>query len=370
MNIICFSDINWDFLWQRHQQIFSRFPKDWEIIFIQPSLLRILISDPKKAIPYRIDNILIISMIKIPLFDKIGLRRINDLIITIWFKIIKRLYNMKRDSILYFFEPRFSCVIKPLDRPRVIYDIIDDRLNFKGVPIWMSNYIKYLIQNADIVNTTSRKLFEIVKKERKDNLFLIGNGVDVSHLKMVIDDPERSKDIRIIPKPICGYIGSIDEWFDFELLDQVIWKNSEISFVLIGPINPAVADKAKVMEKKFSNLYLLGRKPYELLPYYLKWIDVCIIPFKVNTLTVSVNPTKLYEYLAANKPVVSTNLPEVERYEGDGVVYIAKNRTEFVDKLKYSLNHQPNKEKMDKIANENSWNEIVKKIEKLLSVVS
>jgi glycosyltransferase involved in cell wall biosynthesis len=66
--------------------------------------------------------------------------------------------------------------------------------------------------------------------------------------------------------------------------------------------------------ERLPNVKLLGRKPYESLPSYLKGFDVGIIPFKLNELTRNVNPIKLREYLSAGLPVISTDMPEVARY--------------------------------------------------------
>ena len=71
---------------------------------------------------------------------------------------------------------------------------------------------------------------------------------------------------------------------------------------------------------------MVGTKPYETLPSYLANIDVCLIPFKINQITLASNPIKMYEYLAAGKPVVSTALPEVIQ-NASKIVYIGTDMT-------------------------------------------
>ena len=65
------------------------------------------------------------------------------------------------------------------------------------------------------------------------------------------------------------------------------------------------------------NVHLYGPQPYADLPAWLERFDVCIIPFKINQVTEATDPVKFYEYLAQAKPVVTTRLPELERYRPD-----------------------------------------------------
>ena len=57
-------------------------------------------------------------------------------------------------------------------------------------------------------------------------------------------------------------------------------------------------------------------------------MDVALIPFVVSPLTQDCNPLKLYEYLAAGLPVVSTEIPEVRTFGGD--VHVAGTHEEFL----------------------------------------
>jgi hypothetical protein len=80
-----------------------------------------------------------------------------------------------------------------------------------------------------------------------------------------------------------------------------------------------------------GNIHRLGPKPYSDLPAYAKGFDIAILPFAVNELTLSANPLKIREYLAAGLPVVSTAIPEVEKL--CGTVRIARNQIAFLTEL-------------------------------------
>jgi glycosyltransferase involved in cell wall biosynthesis len=233
-------------------------------------------------------------------------------------------------------------------------------MEFTEVPSWIKDNIDFLIDKADIIITSSQNLFNKLKIKRKHNLFLVGNGVEVEHFKKARENIEISMDIKSTKKPIIGYIGTIGEWFDFELIESILKFYPNISIVLIGPIFLKQKPEINKLESLYPNLFVLGKKSYSILPNYIKAFDVCIIPFKINELTLSVNPNKLYEYLAAGKPVISTALPEVEKY--NGTVYMAKNTDEFLWHINKVLTSTHDAEKFLSIAFENSWDEKAKSI--------
>ena len=102
-------------------------------------------------------------------------------------------------------------------------------------------------------------------------------------------------------------------------------------------------------------MHLLGKKDYPVLPTYLKAFDVAVIPFKINDLTTGVNPVKLYEYLAAGKPVVSSKLPEVLPFAP--AVKLASTPAEFVAQVEEALadNTPAGVAERVALAEENSW---------------
>ena len=136
--------------------------------------------------------------------------------------------------------------------------------------------------------------------------------VNPDHFIGNLPEPEEYKDI---PSPRILYAGVIATWFDQELLIQCAKKFMDASFVIIGPAVVGTSKMASV-----ENIYMLGAKKYEELPAYLMHSDVGIIPFKINELVESVNPIKLYEYMAAGLPVVCTDWKEVREMQGPAMI--------------------------------------------------
>ena len=115
---------------------------------------------------------------------------------------------------------------------------------------------------------------------------------------------------------------------------------------------------------------MVGTKKYELLPQYLSFMEVCLIPFKINKLTLASSPIKLYEYLAAGKPVVSTALPEILSNASD-IVLIGKDHKDFIQKVEAAVEATARDEESAitrriEFAEANSWDERVQSMEKHL----
>ena len=367
MDVVCFSDINWDFLWQRHQQLLTRFPEDWKILYVQPSFIGVMIQRPTRVFPRQVkNNIRVVSLPTVPFFDKFSiLRKINNVLIIFWTRFFMKIYEIK-NPIVIIYEPRFSCVVGKLNELLICYEVADDRLEFTKVPRWIKNNIDFSIQKADLVTVASHYLYNKLVKKRRHNIFLVGNGVEVEHFKKARENIEIPRDLCDIKKPILGYVGTIGEWFDFQLIETVLKIFSDISVVLIGPIFPEQEMEINRLKKSYPNFYALGKRPYNLLPNFIRAFDACIIPFKINELTRGVNPNKLYEYLAVGKPVISTALPEVKKY--DGTVYVAENYEEFLSCINKALTSTHDLEEFFKIADENTWDEKAKEIIKFIKI--
>jgi glycosyltransferase involved in cell wall biosynthesis len=109
------------------------------------------------------------------------------------------------------------------------------------------------------------------------------------------------------------------------------------SFVLVGPKQARVPRKIETQ----PTFHFLGSRPYADIPSYIKGFDVCMIPFKLNRLTQTVDPVKLYEYMATGKPVVTVALPEIKRHGlGESLVLIARTNEDFVTNLKRATSSQ------------------------------
>jgi hypothetical protein len=216
-----------------------------------------------------------------------------------------------------------------------------------------------IIREVDLVFTVSQKLLEEARKERGDayrildgTVFEVFDGARGS----VADD---MKDIR---KPIAGYLGTVSDRMDIGLLQALSKRFPALSIVLIGDILYPRVDVAQLRGCK--NIYLLGGRSYEELGKYSCAFDVCILPYVMRPSTSQ--PTKIYDYLATGKPVVSVFLLELADFAG--LIRLARTQEEFIELVREALEEHDAAlaEARRQKARDNSWSA---RVEETLSII-
>jgi glycosyltransferase involved in cell wall biosynthesis len=185
---------------------------------------------------------------------------------------------------------------------KAVYYCVDDFAHWPGHDKdYITSLEDELCRKADIFVATSQKLYERLQKTGKPT-HLLTHGVEVEHFSNL--PAEEHPCLKDIPEPRVGYFGLIDERMDQILLYEVTRELPDVSFVLTGRVE---TDCSRLQEQK--NVYFTGPVTYQELPAVLSGWDVCMLPYKVNELSKSINPLKLKEYLASGRPVVCTPLP-------------------------------------------------------------
>jgi GT2 family glycosyltransferase/glycosyltransferase involved in cell wall biosynthesis len=225
-------------------------------------------------------------------------------------------------------HPFWWSVVKGLSNNRAVYDCMDHHGGFSNTAAAMLDLEESLIDNADLVVTTSDRLAARVQPRARRSL-VIRNATDYSHFAMPAGIPPMHERRRIV-----GYYGAIADWFDATLVAAAAKRLPDCDFVLIGS---TFSSDLRALEG-LPNVRLTGEIPYADLPAYAQVFDVCIIPFLVNELTLSTNPVKVYEYLSMGKPVVSVRLPELELLADH--IRLADTTDAFCDELRAALAEQ------------------------------
>src|SRR3989339_864559 len=135
--------------------------------------------------------------------------------------------------------------------------------------------------------------------------------------------------------PIIGYLGTIEERFDIDLLVEVAKVNAEKTIAICGPVWDGVKKQMQNKTRNLENIIFTGRIDYKLAPAYLNKFDVAIMPHKVNDFVKSMNPMKMYEYLACGKPIVSTKVAGIEQF--DDLIYSSNDTVEFINLITKAL---------------------------------
>ena len=242
-------------------------------------------------------------------------------------------------------------------RARILYEYIDELEVFTDYPLDELTYQhERLLRTADVVSATAMNLHERVRTLRPDAV-LAPNAVDYAFfrrgLETTAEPPQDLAEWLQPGRPVVGYYGALAQWFDFELLTDVARRLPGWQFVLIGPDYDGSA--ARLKRDPLPNVVWLGPRPYERIPSYAKYMDVLTIPFRLNPVTHATSPLKLFEYMCARKPIVTTPMRESARYP---VVLTAATADEFVAALHRARELAQDPEyldRLDRTARENTW---------------
>lgn len=339
-NVVCISTIDWDFIWQGHQEIMSTLARQGHrVLFIENTGVRSVQLKDLPRLKSRLlnwrrgvrgirkvtDNLYVYAPLVLP-FPYSRLARFLNKALMFW-TLRSWTRSMRFDNpVVWTWLPTALALelIRLLDAQLVVYYCCDDFQASSTGSRRIRETEDRLIREADLVFAHSKALFDRCSRLNSQvHVFQYGFNREVfAHA-----NERPPADLADIPRPILGYIGGVHQHVDQELLEQVAAAHPEKSLVLVGPLQVDVARLTR-----FPNVHCLGQKPYEELPAYIRQFDVGLIPYALNEYTRSVYPTKLNEYLIMGKPVVCTNLPEVEYFNEShqGIVAVARGRDEFV----------------------------------------
>jgi glycosyltransferase involved in cell wall biosynthesis len=263
---------------------------------------------------------------------------------------------------VWSFAPDVADVLGTFNEELVVYYCVDAFGEFPGYNrALIEARERELLQASDVVITTSPPLYE-AKRELHDEVHFVQHGVDYARLsEAVTEDLPLPADLRDLPRPIIGYVGVIGEWVDVDLLAEAARRRPDASFVVIGPVQ--TPDRALT---RLPNLHWLGERDHATLPAYLRAFDVGLIPFRHVPLTHNANPIKLYEYLAAGVPVVSTCLPAVLPIRGS--VWTADDTDSFDTCCGEALGHNSPaaRQARSQLMESESWQARLEQIERII----
>jgi len=237
-------------------------------------------------------------------------------------EIIPRLKEQGTKIILWVSWSKLHLFLDQYRPDFIIYDYLDDFAAWEP-------YFDPMVKKSDIVITTSETLMNRMKRDYPQKpSFMVPNGCDLKHFK---PDGKLKAPAEFSGHtgPVITYPGAWAHWIDVKLVEKIALTYNNALVAIIG------AEFGTRVPRHIPNLRYLGYKAYDELPQYLQNSTVCIIPFLINPITVATNPIKMYEYLAAGCPVVSTDIPEAQNIP---CVYTAQNHEDFIEKIGLILN--------------------------------
>lgn len=252
---------------------------------------------------------------------------------------------------------------------KVIYDFVDEiSSEISGVTVstqMIEDHKKLLkdVENVLVVSTAKdlKKTSESIRGSSEKSI-LVPNGVNLEDFsKTGFSIAKRMKQIVDKGKPIIGYYGALAKWFDYEKVKKLAIKRPDYEVVLIGINYDRSYDRSGL--DKLTNVSYLGIINYIDLITYSAFFDVCMVPFIKNDITDATSPVKIFEYMALEKPIVTTDINECKSYESCQIAY---NDDDFIDKVDYAVKVLVHDEQYKKIlkkeAADNTWKHRAKQI--------
>ena len=313
-------------------------------------------------------NLWVVSPVSIPLHHWFSVQKLNQAALT--HALVSHLHRLNfHNPILWSFLPLGSSLCGRLGESLVIYHCVDDYAANPGVA---ANELRAMEQRllsaADLVLTTNPVLYQERKTQTRYAVYL-GNVAQTSHFE---PDPARSipAEMEQVPRPILGYQGNISGYkTDLPLLIALAKAMPQAGIVLVGPVGWGDPGTDISALKSLPNVHFIGRVAFSDLPAYVSAFDVGLLPLRDNESTRRSFPMKFYEYMAAGKPIVATDLPAFAPYrERTHLCRLADNHPAFIKAVQDAL-ADSDLHLSERIAEAraNSWDVRVEQISRLVA---
>ena len=321
-HIVCVGFADWSTdHWTNQHHLMSRLAADNGVLFVESLGLRrpqLAARDVRRMLrrlerglerPRAVDGLHVLSPLVIPLHGRPWITRLNAALLRRQVRAAVRRLGFER-PILWAYVPQAEALIDVLEPSKIVYHCVDDIAAQKGVDAdAFSAAEARFAGRADLVLASAPALAERMRT-LSDHVVEAPNVADTALFASALEPGPVDPALEALPRPRIVFTGAIvPTKLDLALVRELAASRPDWSVALVG--GTGLGDPGGDLSALAGppNLHLLGRRGYDRLPEILRGADAAIIPYAINELTRSVFPMKVYEYLAAGLPVVSTPLP-------------------------------------------------------------
>lgn len=373
--ILALAPNDWDGLWMNRQQLLSRLGESFPVLYstgVRSTWDADFLSRGPGGLfgrfvsrgNVRVDRAAAL-ILRIP-----RLSRLDDAVVRIAVRRWRRELGRYGSGplVAYVFHPQYQEYLHRLRPDFVVFHAYD--LYSRG-PGWSADdeaAQRQLLNVADLIVATSRVIADELGAQARRHVHLVPNGVDYEAFSCPSADPEPA-DLAQIPHPRIGHVGRLNAKVDIQLIIELARRHPEWSFLLVGPIVDLTAEDQAAYEpcRRIPNIHLLGVKPRQDLPRYVRRLDVGMLAYRQGVLwTAGIYPLKLHEYLAGGLPVVSSDIPSVRDFPQ--VVRTAATLEEWSAAIAAACtDNRPERRRLRQdTARENSWDQRVRTLKGLI----
>lgn len=311
--LVCFLHLRWDSVFQRPQQVMSRFAAERDVVIFE---------EPEPGED---------AHLRSRICTRTGVRVVTPVLpagssADAQRALLDDLLARLGPASAWYYTPMARAFSAHVPWRAIAFDCMDDLASFRFAPPDMAQREAELMAASDVVFTGGASL-HAARRDRHDNIHCLPSGVDLAHFMTARDALPEPADQSALPRPVLGYFGVIDERLDMSLLAEVAARRPGWSIVMVGPV-------AKLTPQELPdapNIHWMGGRDYAALPAYLAHWDVALMPFALNEATRFISPTKAPEYLAGGRRVVSTRIVDVQRrFAGMSAVTVVDGAEAFV----------------------------------------
>ena len=317
--IVVFCHLRWDFVFQRPQHLLTRLGEQRPVIFVEEPVFDAGPAFMETSSPCT--NVTVLRP-----HTPVGAGGFHhDQMPVLRTLVVDALQAMHLgEYAVWFYTPMALPLLSSLTPSLVIYDCMDELSAFSQAPPELLQREHALLAAADIVFTGGPSLYE-AKRFQHPAVYCFPSAVDAAHFSRGRDPANAHPSLQNLPHPRVGFFGVVDERFDCGLLAALAKARPQWQICMVGPV--VKIDPASLPQG--PNIHYYGQQAYADLPSFLAGWDVCLMPFALNEATRFISPTKTLEYMAAERPVVSTAILDVASLYGD-LVAIAHDPAEFI----------------------------------------
>ena len=311
---VVFSHLRWDFVLQRPQHLLGWIARQHDVLFIEEPLFT-------TESPWLEQRPVAEGVTVVRAHTNVEAGGFHDEQLPTLRRLLEPLLGPLKSPVAWFYTPMALPLLEELDAGPIVYDCMDELSGFHHAPKQLKQREHALMQRADLVFAGGRSLYE-AKREKHAAVHCFPSSVDAAHFGQA-ERLGREQDDAAVPR--LGYFGVVDERIDLDLLAGIADAEPQWQIDIVGPV--VKIDAASLPMR--PNLHYLGQQSYADLPAFVAQWDVCLMPFALNDATRFISPTKVLEYMAADKAIVSTPIRDVVEPYAD-VVRIADSTDAFV----------------------------------------
>lgn len=291
-----------------------------------------------------------------------GILRISIGLFKYWYRFLK--------PVVWTYHPFILQTFSKKDMFRLVYHCVDDLSAIPGIDFqsFREEEVR-LLQLSDVVFTTSSALYKQCSLENPNTHFF-PNVADFDHFSKANESGEIPFDLAGVPEPRIAYVGVLSDFkVDFSLVKEVVEARPDWNWLFVGEEREGQKSQLLKEIKVYKNVFFLGRKDYQSLPFYLRGMNVGVLPSVINEYTRSMFPMKYFEYLAAGLPLVSTPLDFTEQFKSG--IEVAGNSAEFIVAIEKQLARgRIKKADTVRFVGENTWSARLDKMLALLNATA